>query len=99
MLCEGNFAPEENPKVGTSRLGATFVSRTVRFLKNCHPNEMLSRATFVSGTLRFVKKNVIRKGYLAPNENPKVGTSWVVAALVSRILRFLKNVLRMKFGP
>ena len=35
--------PEENPQVGKSGLGETFVSGTLRLLKNCHPNGIWPR--------------------------------------------------------
>ena len=86
--------------MGTSGLGANFVSGTVRFLKICHPNEMLPRRKIreleITGWERlsflerccFFSKIVTRKNRY---DNQQVGTSGLGATLVSGILRLLKN--------
>ena len=39
----GNLVPKETPQVGKNGLGATFVSETLWFFKNCHPKQIWSR--------------------------------------------------------
>ena len=95
------MVPIENPSVGKGGLGATFVSGTLRFLKNGHPEEMWSRMKLRkwerTGWERrsFLKlcgfSKIVIQSKFGPEGKSASGRERAGSDFVSGTLRLLKN--------